>query len=259
MLIDSHAHLTMFADKTEQRVVIQRAETAGVKTILTIGTTLPDSRLNLELACQFPQVYATVGVHPHDLKETPLEQLDAELRTLAANPRVLGIGEIGLDYHYQFAPIDMQQAYFRRQLQLAKELRLPVIIHDREAHADVLRILAEVDVSAIGGVMHCFSGDLAMAERVRELGLAISLAGPLTFKKPGALPEIAVKLPLSALLVETDCPYLAPVPLRGKQNEPAYVTYIAQKLAELRGMSVAAVAAATSENFWHVFHAPQGE
>ncbi len=253
MLIDSHAHLAMYEAGDERDAVIRRAEDAGVTTILTIGTTIEDSRINLEIAAQSPQVFASVGVHPHDVKEVELDRCLEELRLLSQSPRVIALGEIGLDYYWNNSPQEMQQAFFRRQLELAKTLDLPVIIHDRDAHADTLRIIEEVDMSAVGGVFHCFSGDLVMAERVRELGFLVSIAGPITFKKSGDLPLIAKALPLESLLVETDCPYLAPAPFRGKRNEPAYVRYTAAKIAELRGISLEEVAEQTSRNFFRLF------
>ena len=255
MLIDSHAHLAMFAAGAERDEIVRHAQDAGVSAILTIGTTLDDSRLNLDIAAHYPRVLASVGLHPHDVKEVEPEPALDELRRLAASAHVAAIGEIGLDYYWNNSPQAMQQEFFRRQLELAKSLGLPVIIHDRDAHEDTLRLLEAADVSAIGGVMHCFSGDVAMAERVRELGLLISIAGPVTFKKAGDLPEVVKKLPLDALLVETDCPFLAPVPFRGKRNEPAYVRYTAEKIAEIRGVAPEQVAEQTSANFERVFQA----
>ena len=196
---------------------------------------------------------ASVGVHPHDVKEVELEACLEELRQLSASPYVAALGEIGLDYYWNNSPQEMQQTFFRRQLELAKTLGLPVIIHDRDAHEDTLRIIEAVDMSPVGGVFHCFSGDLAMAERVRELGFLVSIAGPVTFKKAGSLPDVAKAMPLESLLIETDCPYLAPVPFRGKRNEPAYVRYTAAKIAELRGISLEEVAEQTSRNFFRLF------
>jgi len=253
MLIDSHAHLAMYEIGGERESVISRAKEVGVTTILTVGTTLEDSRLNLDIAAHYPGVLTSIGVHPHDVKEVDLGVCLEELRQLARSPQVVALGEIGLDYYWNNSPQDMQQIFFRRQLELAKTLGLPVIIHDRDAHEDTLRIIEEVDMSSVGGVFHCFSGDLAMAERVRELGFLVSIAGPVTFKKAGNLPLIAKMLPLESLLVETDCPYLAPAPFRGKRNEPAYVRYTAAKIAELRGISLEVVAEQTSMNFFKLF------
>ncbi len=254
MLIDSHAHLAMYPAGMERDYVIRNAENAGVTTILTIGTQLEDSRINLEIAQQYPHVLATVGVHPHDVKDTDPETYLEELRILAAeHSQVIALGEIGLDFYRNISLPEMQRRFFRQQLELALELHLPVIIHDRDAHQDVLDIIEAVDMSAVGGIFHCFSGDLTMAERVRELGFLVSIAGPLTFKNAGHLPEIAVKMPLETLLIETDCPFLTPVPFRGKRNEPAYVKYTAEKVAELRGISVEEVAEQTSQNFAALF------
>ena len=254
MLIDSHAHLAFF-DEAERGQILENAVQAGVAEILTIGTNLGDSRESCEIARTFPQVLASVGVHPHDVEETDAESFLDELRTLAQNEKVVAIGEIGLDFYRTISPPEMQKEFFRRQLELAQELNLPVIIHDREAHEETLTAVRNFDFSSLGGVFHCFSGDLAMAEQVWEMGFLVSIPGPITFKKPGFLPEVAAKLPLEALLVETDCPYLAPVPFRGKRNEPAYVKYTAEKVAELRGISVKQLAEQISQNFATLFKA----
>ena len=253
MLIDSHAHLAMYEAGDERESIIRHAEETGVATILTIGTTIEDSRMNLEIAAQHPQVLTSIGVHPHDVKEVDLDQCLEALRQLSLASSVVALGEIGLDYYWNHSPQDMQQTFFREQLELAKALDLPVIIHDRDAHDDTLRIIEEVDVSSVGGVFHCFSGDLAMAERVRELGFLVSIAGPVTFKKAGELPCIAKMLPLESLLIETDCPYLTPAPFRGKRNEPAYVRYTAAKIAEIRGVSLEDIAEQTALNFFRLF------
>ncbi|PIE35515.1 hydrolase TatD [candidate division KSB3 bacterium] len=253
MLTDSHAHLTMFTAGSDRETVMQNAEKAGIGRILTIGTTLEDSQQCLDIARQYPQVLATAGVHPHEVKDVELAACLDTLKALAKDELVVAIGEIGLDFYYNLSPKDMQQEFFRRQLELALELHLPVVIHDRDAHDETLSIVEDVDVSSVGGIFHCFSGDLTMAERVRELGFLISIAGPVTFKKPGHLPEIAARLPLESLLIETDCPYLAPVPFRGKRNEPAYVRYTAKKVAEFRGISLDEVTERTSQNFVDLF------
>ncbi|MCP4402496.1 MAG: TatD family hydrolase [bacterium] len=253
MLIDSHAHLAFF-DEAGREQVVQNAEQSGVVKILTIGTNIADSRKSCEIARKFPQVSASVGVHPHDVEETNAESFLDELRALAQDEKVVAIGEIGLDFYRAISPPEMQKEFFRRQLDLAQELNLPVIIHDREAHEETLKIVREFDFTSLGGVFHCFSGDLAMAEQVRDLGFLVSIPGPVTFKKPGFLPEVATGLPLEALLVETDCPYLAPVPFRGKRNEPAYVRYTAEKVAELRGISVETLAGQMSQNFATLFN-----
>ena len=252
MLIDSHAHLAFF-DEAERGQIVENAVQAGVEEMLTIGTNLADSRESCDIARKFPRVLASVGVHPQDVEDVDAETFLDELRALAQNEKVVAIGEIGLDFYRTTSPPEMQKELFRRQLELAQELNLPVIIHDREAHQETLDAVQEFDFSSIGGVFHCFSGDLAMAEQVWEMGFLVSIPGPITFKKPGFLPEVASGLPLEALLVETDCPYLAPVPCRGKRNEPAYVRYTAEKVAELRGISVEQLAEQTSQNFAALF------
>ena len=253
MLIDSHAHLETYDAGAEREQVVQNAYDAGVRTILTIGTNLHDSRINLEIADQYSQIFATVGIHPHDINDTDIQTFESELKTMASHEKVVAIGEIGLDFYRNTVSPELQYEFFRRQLKLAKTLNLPVIIHDREAHQEVLQLIEEVDVSSVGGVFHCFSGDLNMAARVRELGFLVSIAGPITYKKPGFLPEIAAKVPLESLLVETDSPFLTPVPFRGKRNEPAYVKYTAEKVAEIRGISVETLAEHTSQNFAGIF------
>ncbi|PID56861.1 hydrolase TatD [candidate division KSB3 bacterium] len=252
MLIDSHAHLALF-DKAERGQIVENAMQAGVSKILTIGTNLADSRESCEIAGSFSQVSAAVGVHPHDVEDTSAKDFLDELRMMADQETVVAIGEIGLDFYRMISPPDLQKDFFRRQLELAQELHLPVIIHDRAADQECLEILRDFDFSETGGIFHCFSGDLAMAEDVWKMGFLVSIAGPVTFKKPGFLPDVAKGLPLEALLVESDCPYLAPVPFRGKRNEPAYVKYTAEKVAELRGISVEELAGQTSRNFAALF------
>jgi len=244
-LIDTHAHLDMKELAADLAAVLERARAAGVARIITIGTDSASSRAAVALAEGHSQLYCSVGLHPHDARLFT-EALGEELVRLAASPKVVGWGEIGLDYHYLYSPIDAQQAAFRVQVRLAAECLLPLILHVREAHEDALRILAEEGWHR--GVFHCFSGDVAVAERALALGYYISLAGPLTFKNAGLLADVAKHVPLTRLMVETDCPYLAPVPHRGRRNEPAYVIHTAARLAELKGLELAEVARATTEN-----------
>jgi TatD DNase family protein len=251
-LIDSHAHLTDARFQEDFAEVVARAKAAGVTTIINVGYDLPSSRAAIALAEEESSFFAAVGIHPHDAKTVNAQTLQ-ELQELAAHPKVVAIGEIGLDYYYHHAPPAQQLSVLRQQIRLARQLSLPLIIHDRDAHDDVLSVLHEERASEVGGVMHCFSGDLAFAHRCLELGFYISFAGNLTFKKAGALPEVARQIPLERLLVETDCPYLAPVPYRGKRNEPAHVLHVAAKIAELRQLEPAQVAAVTSSNARQLF------
>lgn len=253
MLVDSHAHLEMFHAGKERDAVVQRAHDAGVNTILTIGTTLEDSRKNVAIARHYEGVWAAVGVHPHDVKEVEPPQLAEKLARLSEDNKVVAIGEIGLDFYRNISPPAMQIDFFHRQLRLALDLGLPVIIHDRDAHQETMTMLQESNIASVGGVLHCFSGDLRMAEQAVEWGFYISIAGPVTFKKAEELREVAANIPLDRLLLETDCPFLAPVPFRGKRNEPAYVQYTANKVAELRGISAQQIAEQTSENFARLF------
>jgi TatD DNase family protein len=199
------------------------------------------------LAEREPDVWAAVGIHPHEA-ETADDGALAEIERLAAQARVVAIGETGLDFFRNLAPRDAQARAFRAQLELARRTEKPVLVHCREAHEETLGLLAAANVRERGGIMHCFSGDLAIARRCLDLGLLISLAGPVTYPKPGALPEVARAIPSDRLVVETDCPYLPPQPYRGKRNEPAYVAITAARVAELRGEPLADLAGRMSEN-----------
>lgn len=214
--------------------VIRRAREAGLEAVITIGSDLAGCKGAVELAGRYGLVYATVGIHPHDASSFNDETF-AQLRTWIKKPRVVAVGEIGLDYHYDHSPRDVQREVFARQLSFARESDLPVVVHSREAKADTLRILEESGVNR--GVMHCFSGDVDMAAKALSMGLHISIAGPITFRNASRLKEVARMVPDERLLVETDAPYLTPEPFRGRRNEPAYVVHVAQELADLRGVS----------------------
>lgn len=251
-LFDTHAHLHFpeFAD--DLGAVLARARAAGVRRMLTIGTDVETSRAAVALAAREPDVWASVGVHPHDADEADAAAL-VEIARLAAEPRVVGIGETGLDFFRNLSPREAQERAFRAQLALARCVGKPVIVHCRDAHEETLAILAEERVGETGGVMHCFSGDTAIARRCLDLGLLISLAGPVTYPKARALPEVARFVPGDRLVVETDCPFLPPQPYRGKRNEPAYLAITAARVAELRGESLQTLAARTSENAAKLF------
>lgn len=251
-LVDSHAHLdnSRFAEDLE--LVILAAQTAGVRYILSIGCDLPSSITNADLAARYEPLYAAVGFHPHDataLDDQALEQL----RQLVQQPKVVAVGEIGLDYYRNRSPHDVQQQAFRRQIQLAREVGKPVIIHDRDAHEDVLTILKEEKAAAVGGVLHCFSGDLAMAHKCLDMGFYLSFAGAITYPKNDEVRTMLRQLPLGRILLETDCPYLAPQPYRGKRNEPAYLLHTAEILADIKGLKLADVARITSRNCYDLF------
>jgi len=248
-LTDTHTHLDFPEFDGDRERVIEQALAAGVRAIVNVGTDLDSSRAAVALAGAHPQIYAAVGVHPHDAKTMTVEILE-ELRTLAKHPKVVAIGEIGLDFYRDLSPREKQRQVFEQQLALASETGKPVIIHDREAHKEVMAILrrwAEGCQQPVG-VLHCFSGDLAMAQEAIKLGFYISIAGPVTFQNARRLRELVRQLPLEKLLVETDCPYLTPHPHRGKRNEPAYVKLVAQEVTHIKGLTLEEVARVTSDN-----------
>jgi TatD DNase family protein len=248
-LIDSHCHLDGKPFDADRDAVIERARAAGVGRMLAIGTGdgPPDLEAGIRLAEKYPFIYATVGVHPHEAaKATP--EILARLRTLAAHAKVVAVGEIGLDYHYDFSPRDVQRRVFIEQLQLAADAAKPIVIHTREAWDDTLQILSDQPLTA-GGIMHCFTGGPAEAAQALALGFHLSFGGVITFPKSQAVRDAAALVPENRLLIETDAPYLAPVPHRGKRNEPAFIVDTVRKLAEARGTTPEAVAAATTRNF----------
>lgn len=271
MFVDSHCHIDGPEYDSDREQVIARAREAGVTTMLNVGTGDPHSdafERAVALAENNAEMFCAIGVHPHDAKlfDAAAEQRLIDLARQSA--RVIAWGEIGLDYHYDHSPRDVQREVFRRQLRIARELDLPVVIHSREADEDTIAILREelsgTGVSSVNhaqdaratsgaGVLHCFGGSLSMAERAIELGFYISFAGNLTFKKATDLQDIARVLPLDRLLIETDCPYLTPVPFRGKRNEPARVVETAKYLAELKRVAAEEVGRVTSENFGRLF------
>jgi len=251
-LFDTHAHLHFpeFAD--DLPAVLERARAAGVRGLVSIGTDLDTSTAAIALAARAPVVWATVGIHPHDAAAADDAAL-AAIERLATAPRVVAIGEIGLDFFRNLSPRDAQETTFRWLLGLARRVGKPVVIHCRDAHAEALAILDEADVGTVGGVMHCFSGDVAVARRCLDLGLAISLAGPVTYPNARALPDVARFVPGDRLVIETDCPFLPPQGHRGKRNEPAYLALTAARIAELRGEALASLGAQTTDNARRLF------
>jgi TatD DNase family protein len=257
VLIDSHAHLDMPHFDADRDAVIARAREAGVAAMLTLGVDAASSQRAVTLAQQYEGVFAAVGIHPHEAEHATPEDYKALMglaRACEAN-RIIAWGEIGLDYHYDHSPRDVQQREFRRQIRMARELDLPVCIHSREAHDDVLTILDEEHASDVGVVMHCFSGNEQVARRCLDLGFYISFAGPVTFTNARQLQTVARLVPDDRLLIETDAPYLSPHPWRGREhrNEPARVAVIAARLAELRGVGVEAVGQLATQNFKALF------
>jgi len=260
MFIDSHAHLDVPNYDADRVEVIDRAREAGVEMMLEIcGSDVAKGSLDigLKLAEDYPFIYAAVGLHPHEasLFDDALEQ---KLLSMSDHEKVIGWGEIGLDYHYDHSPRDTQRRVFRSQLELALERRLPVIIHTREAEDDTIQILreswAEAGGAEIGGIIHCFTGTQKLADATIDMGFHISFSGVLTFKNARELRDVARAVPADRLLVETDCPYLAPLPYRGKRNEPAFVRETAAKLAELKSLSLEEIARVTSGNFKRLFN-----
>lgn len=255
MLIDTHCHLDgdQFAEDRDE--MLARARAAGVGAMIVPGIAIPDMPRVLAMADAHADIWVGVGVHPHEA-DSWVDGTEAMLRGWAAHERVVAIGEIGLDYHYDYSPREKQQQVFRDQVRLAGELGKPVIVHNRDSHGDVLRLLQEHMSAEAGGVMHCFSGSLELARECIKIGMYISFAGPVTFKNASSLQEVAANLPLDRILIETDSPYLAPVPLRGKRNEPANVAHVAAKIGELHVKDPAEIARITAENARKLFRLP---
>lgn len=251
MLIDTHAHLQMNDYNNDRAEVIARAVEAGVECIINASFNLPSSQQAVKLAEEYENLYAAVGVHPHDARLLNDKTLDA-LRDLAGHPKVVAIGETGLDYYRDLSPRFIQRSAFEKQLRLAEEVGLPVIVHNREAHEDALEILRRhsggLASSNLRGVMHCFSGDRDFADNCIQMGLYISFAGPVTYPKSHQLREVAAYVQWGKFFVETDCPYLAPQFKRGKRNEPSYVKAVAKKIAEIRRTTFPETARVTTAN-----------
>lgn len=253
MLVDSHAHIQLDNYLTDRDAVLARARRAGVHAILVIGFNLQTSRDGIALAESHAGLYAAVGMHPHDAKDFEEETLDI-FRELASRSKVVALGEMGLDYYRNLSPKSLQIVAFERQLDLAEELDLPVVIHNREAYHDILPILRARN-GRIRGVLHCFSGDVDIMRQTLDLGFSVGIGGPVTYRKSEDLQAVAREVPADHLLVETDCPWLAPQFRRGKRNEPSYARSTAERIAELRGISLDEVAEITTRNFEDLFRA----
>ena len=253
MLVDSHCHLDFPEFAPELDAVVARAKDAGVGVCVTIGTTLAKFPRVQQVAEQFDNLWCAVGIHPHEAKVEPLKDA-GPLIERAQHPKVVGIGETGLDYYYEHSPREAQIANFRAHIAAARELKLPLIVHTRDAEDDTIRILREeMEQGAFTGLIHCFTGTRALAEAALDLGFCISASGIATFRKSDELRAVLKDVPLERLLVETDAPYLAPMPHRGKRNEPAFVKHTAEMLAELKGIRFEELANATTENFFRLF------
>jgi TatD DNase family protein len=252
MMIDTHAHLDGEAFQEDQAEVIARARANGVSTIINIGFNKETIASTMALAEKYDFIYAAVGWHPQDAKDMTDADFD-QIRELCAHPKVVAIGEIGLDYYWDTSPKDVQHTVFRRQIRLARELGKPIIIHNRDAHDDVVRILREENAAEVGGIMHCYSGSWEIAKMCLDMNFYISFGGPVTFKNAKQPKEVLKQVPLDRLLIETDSPYLCPDPFRGKRNESAYVKYVAEAAAALKEMPVEELAAITSTNAKRIF------
>lgn len=254
-LFDTHCHLDDERFDQDREQVIQALPKEGVERAVLVASDLASSQRCILLAETYPFLYAAAGVHPHEAKDADEGYLES-LRALLSHPRVVALGEIGLDYFYDFSPRDLQKAVFKQQLDLACEVKMPVILHIREAHGDALDILRTYRGRLAGGIVHCYSGSVESVKEYVSLGLHISFAGPVTFKNAVKLREAAVAVPQDRLLIETDSPYLSPEPKRGGRNEPANVRFICEKLAEVRGITPQEMAEITWRNAHDVYHLP---
>ena len=254
-VIDTHCHLDMISSGMDISEVVYKAVDKGVSRIITVGIDIKSSKKAIELAGQFDPVYATVGIHPHNVQALNDHSYD-ELEKLCDNSKVVAYGEIGLDFVKQYAPHNVQLEHYARQVVLAKKVGLPLVIHDREAHDNILHILEKEAPFPAGGVMHCFSGNWQLATQVLDLGFLISIPGVVTFNKASTLQEVAQKIPLDKLILETDAPFLTPDPYRGRPNIPEYMLYTAKKVADIRGITVEKIARTTTNNALELFNIP---
>jgi TatD DNase family protein len=252
MLFDTHAHLNADQYLEDLYEVMERAKEAGVSNIVVVGFDTITINRAMELAKAHDNIYACVGWHPVDA----IDMTDDDLKwieELASHPKVVAIGEMGLDYHWDKSPHDIQKEVFRKQIRLAKKVKLPIVIHNRDATADIVKILREEEAAEVGGIMHCFSGSVEIAKECLDMNFYISLGGPVTFKNAKKPKEVALEIPLDKLLIETDCPYLTPHPYRGQRNEPSYVKLVAEQIAEIRGVTFEEIARVTSDNAKKLF------
>ena len=250
-MIETHAHLYFDRFDEDREAVIQRAFDAGVEKIINIGIDLETSQQCVDLAESYDPLFATAGIHPNDSSKLDDDSV-RQLVELTKHPKVVAVGEIGLDFYWDKCPVDLQKEAFRRQIRIAKDAGLPIVIHNREAGNEIVELLRREGTEGLSGVFHCFSEELRVAEMVLELGFHISFTGNLTFKK-SELPEVAAAVPVERLLLETDCPFLSPEPKRGRRNEPAHIAFIAQRLAEIKEIELSALITATTANAESLF------
>jgi TatD DNase family protein len=253
MLFDTHVHLNAEQYNDDLEEVIQRAVDTGVKNMVVVGFDRPTINRAIELAEKYPFLYASIGWHPVDAIDMTNDDLNW-IEELAAHPKVVAIGEMGLDYYWDKSPKEVQKEVFRKQIRLAKKVSLPIVIHNREATQDIIEILKEENAAEVGGIMHCFSGSIEVARECLDMNFYISLGGPVTFKNAKKPKEVAKELPLDRLLIETDCPYLAPHPYRGKRNEPSFVSLVAKEIAELKEITYEEVVQKTYDNARQIFN-----
>jgi TatD DNase family protein len=252
MFFDTHAHLNAEQYNEDLQEVIDRALSEGISNIVVVGFDRPTIEKAMELTEKYDFIYASIGWHPVDAIDMTEEDLQW-IEELSGHPKVVALGEMGLDYYWDKSPKDIQQEVFRKQIRLAKKVKLPIVIHSRDATADIVEILKEEGAGEVGGIMHCFSGSPEIAQECVDMNFYISLGGPVTFKNAKKPKEVADIIPLEKLLIETDCPYLTPHPHRGKRNEPSYVKLVAEQIAEIKGLSTEEVAQATTENAKKLF------
>ncbi|MBY0159443.1 MULTISPECIES: TatD family hydrolase [Cytobacillus] len=252
MFFDTHAHLNAEQYNEDLQEVIDRALDEGISNIVVVGFDRPTIEKAMELTEKYDFIYASVGWHPVDAIDMTEDDLQW-IEELSSHPKVVALGEMGLDYYWDKSPKDIQQEVFRKQIRLAKKVKIPIVIHNRDATADIVEILKEEGAGEVGGIMHCFSGSPEIAKECVGMNFFISLGGPVTFKNAKKPKEVADVIPLEKLLIETDCPYLTPHPFRGKRNEPSYVKLVAEQIAEIKGLSVEEVAQATTENAKKLF------
>jgi len=247
MLIDSHAHLDFPRFNEDREEVIKRAKKEGVEYIVNVGADIKSSRRGLELSLYNENIFSTVGIHPHEA-DTVDEKAIKILTDLAKTDKVVAIGEIGLDYYYDNSPRELQKRAFRLQMRLAQKLSLPIVIHTREADDDTLKLMKEENAEKNGGIVHCFASNLDMARASIEMGFYLGFGGLITFNNASKLRKVLKELPLERIVLETDAPYLTPVPYRGKRNEPAYIKYVAKKIAEIKKISLKELAKISNKN-----------
>ena len=254
MLFDSHAHLNDERFDEDREELINSLKSNGVELVLNPWACIETSKSSVELANKYDFIYAAVGVHPHDVGDMTEEDIETLRKLATENDKVMAIGEIGLDYYYDNAPRDIQKQWFKRQIELANELKLPIIIHDRDAHGDTFEIIKNTKSPEIGCVLHCYSGNVELAREYIKMGCYISIPGTVTFKNNKKTVEVVREIPLEYLLIETDSPYMAPVPHRGKRNDPSMVQFVADKIAQEKGISYETVCEATKENAKRLFN-----